>query len=268
MILEEETYKKFGYYPSELTPGADKRIMVACDDCGKIREIRKRSYRALCRFCVMKGERHYDYKGGKIKRVCKECQRIFYIEPCRVKKGGGLFCSRKCYGKWQSKYNKGAQHHSWKGGKIKRKCPVCGRDFEVNVCELKKGWGKYCSRSCTTKATMHNLKPQKTQPEILFENLCKRHNLPFTYRGDLSFWLGKANPDFVHNTRKLVCEVFGDFWHSPLLNRNMRYIHTLEGRTKQLKAEGYKLIVFWETDLKRPDAEAFVLNTLKRKRII
>jgi hypothetical protein len=39
MILEEETYEKFGYYPSDLLPHSGKVILVACADCNKIRAI-------------------------------------------------------------------------------------------------------------------------------------------------------------------------------------------------------------------------------------
>jgi hypothetical protein len=34
MILEEETYKKFGYYPRDLSRRSGKRILAACDKCG------------------------------------------------------------------------------------------------------------------------------------------------------------------------------------------------------------------------------------------
>ena len=58
MILEEETYEKFGYYPSELTPQSGKKIVVQCDDRKEAREIVKYAYRALCKHCSAKGERN------------------------------------------------------------------------------------------------------------------------------------------------------------------------------------------------------------------
>ena len=51
MILEELTFKRFGYYPSELPPKSGKKILVACDQCGKVRINRKGLYRPLCRVC-------------------------------------------------------------------------------------------------------------------------------------------------------------------------------------------------------------------------
>jgi G:T-mismatch repair DNA endonuclease (very short patch repair protein) len=224
VILEAETYKWFGYFPSDLKPQSHKRLLAACDDCGKIREIRKDKYRALCHSCAvtgvnnpMFGKRHLgkdssNWRGGPIGHKCKEGDKLFYVGQSRIKKGGG----------------------------------------------------KYCSLSCAAIAQRRNAKPKKTRPERIFDNICKKYSLPFHFVGDGTLRLGNANPDFIHNSRKLVCEGFGDFWHSPLLNRNIRYTATVDGRRRQLKAEGYKLIVIWETDLKREDAELFVLNEISK----
>lgn len=57
MILEEETFSEFGYLPSELKPKSNKKILAACDDCGKVRLTPKNGYRPLCGSCVQKGEK-------------------------------------------------------------------------------------------------------------------------------------------------------------------------------------------------------------------
>ena len=33
MILENETFEKFGYYPTSLSHGSKKKIMMKCDYC-------------------------------------------------------------------------------------------------------------------------------------------------------------------------------------------------------------------------------------------
>ena len=58
MIDEKATYEKFGYYSRDLKPQSGKKIVVVCDDCGKIRIIKKCDYRGLCISCAVKGERH------------------------------------------------------------------------------------------------------------------------------------------------------------------------------------------------------------------
>lgn len=219
MILEEETYKKFGYYTKELSQHANKHILVRCDCCGETRQISKHGYRSLCRSCAQKG------KHPKL---------------------GGV---------------KGSKSPSWKGGKVKIKCEFCGKTFVEYLSNRKKGH-VFCSVVCARKAK--KMPTHHTKPERIFEDICKKNNLPFKYTGDGDFWIQKINPDFVEcNGKKIAVEVFGDYWHSPLLNYRLREDRTLYYRKKILNKYGWKLIVFWETDLLRKDAEAFVLNTLK-----
>jgi G:T-mismatch repair DNA endonuclease (very short patch repair protein) len=110
-----------------------------------------------------------------------------------------------------------------------------------------------------------------TKPEIIFEQFCEQDTLPFKHTGDGLFWIeGKPaiNPDFIHLTKKIVVEIFS-YWHDPLRRHcKVRYSATYEGRKKILKKRGWKLIVFWQEDLEREDAEAFVLATLKREGVI
>ena len=56
MILEEETYKKFGYWPNELSRCSHRRIIAKCDNCGLIRENAYYAYRKLCFKCTMNSE--------------------------------------------------------------------------------------------------------------------------------------------------------------------------------------------------------------------
>lgn len=50
-IMEQETFEKFGYHPSELKPKSHKKVLVKCKRCGKIREITKSGYHELCTSC-------------------------------------------------------------------------------------------------------------------------------------------------------------------------------------------------------------------------
>lgn len=111
-----------------------------------------------------------------------------------------------------------------------------------------------------------NIPKSYTQPERKFIEICEKHNLPFKYTGNGSFWIENLNPDFVDcNGQKIAVEVFGDYWHSPLLNKKIKHYQTYDGRKKILGKYGWKLIVLWESDLKRHDAEEFVLDTLLKE---
>lgn len=55
------------------------------------------------------------------------------------------FCSRKCCGIYRSCNMRGNNNPNWKGGFIKKVCPLCGKEFIV---ELKNKGKKYCSKKC------------------------------------------------------------------------------------------------------------------------
>jgi len=71
-------------------------------------------------------------QSSKIKRICKQCEKIFYVKLCRIKKGRGKFCSKKCLNEWK------------KTKSIKIKCPYCGKEFITS----KKYRRKFCSQFC------------------------------------------------------------------------------------------------------------------------
>ena len=272
MILEKETYETFGYHSSDLSPQSHKNILAICDNCGKIHIIGKKQYRALCFSCAMEkrsGENSPVWKGGKIKQNCKECGKVFKIFPSQIRHGGN-FCSRLCFAAWLSKNKKGKNGSGWHGGKVKRICEGCGIEFEIFPSQIKKAEGKYCSRSCAWKVIRRNMKYPTcyTKPELIFEQICKKNDLPFKYTGDGSFWIGKnpsINPDFIEcNSKKIAVEIFS-YWHDQLKRHcKVPYSQTYEGKKSILKKYGWQLVVFWQEDLERKDTKQFVLLTLKK----
>jgi len=61
MILEEETFKIFGYYSWNWKSKSNKKIIAKCDGCGKIREVYKYAYRDFCPSCAKRCH-HYSPK--------------------------------------------------------------------------------------------------------------------------------------------------------------------------------------------------------------
>lgn len=266
MILEEETYEKFGYYPSDLTPQSGKRILAACDECGKIREIYKRYYRDFCGSCAQKGEKNHLYGKHHLKETLEKISKA-NKGHISWNKGGTLSEKHK---QKLSDAQKGEKHpffgkHHTKETKKKLS--------NANKGEKHPFFGKHHSESTRKKIGIKR-KAQKfpkhhTKPELIFEQICKKNNLPFKYTGDGSFWIHNINPDFVEcNGKKLAVEIFGDYWHSPLLNYRLKENRTLSYRKKILKKYGWKLIVFWESDLVRKDAEQFVLSEMQKHGIL
>jgi len=62
------------------------------------------------------GENHPRWMGGPVTRICVECGNQFEVPRSYVTAGIGRFCSRTCYGKWQSRERTGHNNPSWKGG--------------------------------------------------------------------------------------------------------------------------------------------------------
>lgn len=207
-----------------------------------------RAYRTLCISCIRKGEKS------------------------------------RHFGKDHSEARSGA----WKGGLISYKCAFCNKEKRIPPSWIRKGAGKYCSISCKGKAQEGKRISEKTRKkmrearkarkgfpqhhtkaELKFEAICKKNNLPFKYTGNGSFWIENINPDFVEcNSKKIAIGVFGDYWHSPLLRSKIPYSQTYKGRKKILRKYGWKLIIFWEKDMLRMDAEQFVVAELKRNKIL
>ena len=206
MIDEEATFEKFGYYSTDWAPKSHKKIIVVCDDCGKVRVMSKYSYHARCKACANKGERHplfgkyhseetrkkmsdahkgaknWNWKGGLAMRICEQCGVEFPVRPFKIKRGEGKFCSPECYGKWRSKHLRGKNNANWQGGKIKQVCQICGKVRYVKPSKIKQGGGKFCSPKCHGKwLSKHNT--GKNNPSYRngasFEPYCIKWNEPF-----------------------------------------------------------------------------------------
>jgi len=90
------------------------------------------------------GKNSYMWKGGLVKRICQTCHKEFSVKPFDIKRSGGKFCSHKCKGIDISINRGGKNSQSWKGGKIKRICQICHKEFLIEPSKL----GKYCSKKC------------------------------------------------------------------------------------------------------------------------
>lgn len=277
MILKEETYRKFGYLPSDLKPKSTKKVVCTCDGCGKIRVLSKQKSHKICRSCASTGrvvsestktKISNSLKKPKVKRICKQCHKEFLVIPSFIGQGKGIFCSMKCYRNYRRK------------DIVTCICQICGKEFQSSISLLEKGWGKYCSQQCHGEWKSQDLDYVKflrvigqrirspTQPELIFKDICEKNDLPFHYTGDGQLWIGKKkklNPDFIEANGKKICiEIFGDYWHSPLLNKKIPESGTLTYRKAHYRRFKWTPVFIWESDLRRKDAEQFVLTILQK----
>lgn len=104
-----------------------------------------------------------------------------------------------------------------------------------------------------------------TKIECIYWAISKRNSINSEYTGDSKIWIGNLNPDFIIRAKRVAIFINGDYWHSPLLNHNVRDTQRADMQAKICRKHKWKPIIIWESDLKRKDAEAFVLNILKKE---
>lgn len=227
-------------------------------------------------------------KKPKIKLICKGCGKEFGVIPSR--KDSAKFHSKECYSNFKTKQFQNLETHpryiaekyAWieeNQGKHFCQCG-CGQPIKIEEWHYRQGIPKYLrnhgqfSKEVKQKIREARIKQKAfpthhTKPELIFEKICEQNNLDFHYVGDGQLWIGKdrvLNPDFIEANGKKICvEIMGDYWHSPLLNHKMRITGNLNYRKRHYKKYKWQPIFVWETDLKRKDAEQFVLNILKKE---
>lgn len=92
-----------------------------------------------------------------------------------------------------------------------------------------------------------NRRPRRrTGPNSLEWKLWKILGPTFTYTGDGSFKIDNLRPDFISKNRKLVIEVYGNYWHrNETLEKTMRRMH-------RFNRCGWRCIIIWEHEINDP----------------
>jgi len=143
----------------------------------------------------------------------------------------------------------------------------CSTETKEKISEANKGKTSWWKKRGFNQNP--HIKTFETKPEIKFEEICDRYELPFRFTGDGSFWVSGMNPDFIHLKEKVAVEIFGNYWHSPLLNQHqLSYKRTYKGRTEAFRKAGWKVIIFWESEMKSGQVDDIVLERLKNEGIL
>lgn len=89
------------------------------------------------------------YPKQYLSKACKTCGTIFQRKTRVTYKQWATtnFCSLACCGEWR--FN-GDRHPRWKGGKVKKICQSCSKEFDVGQSRFAKA--KFCSPACKIKA--------------------------------------------------------------------------------------------------------------------
>lgn len=228
-----------------------KEIYVPCSRCGQLRWVRLlrgQPRNDMCKSCQC------AVRDKKLERICPVCKKSFRVHRYSVEMGQGVCCSFKCAMKYKV-YPSGEKHPMWRGGKIRRICRECGREFEVCSAIIRKGKGIFCSQSChmiyQRKHGQFCQTPNKVEKQL--QELINKNHLPFKYVGNGEVYLGNRNPDFINtNGKKQVIELFGTYWH-PVFDVSQRKEH--------YKQYGFDCLTVWEDELACPEK---VTSKIKR----
>ncbi|MCK4731302.1 MAG: hypothetical protein KAT65_02490 [Methanophagales archaeon] len=188
-------------------------------------------------------------------------------------------------------WNKGVK--MWEGKKHPRLGKHCSECTKIKISKANKeqvAWNKgktdiYTEQTKTQMRESHKklfqdpefakrmfnaLAKRPTKPEKIWQEIAiDKHSLPFKYTGNGGVVIDGRCPDFIHLTKKIVVEVFGHAYHSPLFAFvDVDYKRTYEGTIKHYKKQGYKCVIFWDWDLLREDAEQFIQSVLKKEGVI
>lgn len=92
-------------------------------------------------------------------KSCELCSKKFNTRTSETKRGKGRFCSRKCVSAWREQNFRGSSNSNWKGGKIKKICNYCKKEYYTKP--SRRLSSKYCSKKCVSEWMSANMRKEK-----------------------------------------------------------------------------------------------------------
>lgn len=180
-----------------------KQPNIYCNICNK-KLTRKQLYGkkklTVKKYCSIKCFRKGQKK--RYKKFCIVCNKPFYIIKSSKKK----MCSHSCASKYNIKkmYDNGFEIWN-KNKKMNKKYRNMCRDRQNKLWNDKKYRKKQMRKIVKT--------PNQTEQCVL--KILKKIDNKWKFVGDGKFFIETRCPDFLHENKKLIIEVFGSCWHKP-----------------------------------------------------
>lgn len=269
-------------YDCYLLGHAKKMIDVECCNCHKILSINEKiitnkpNKKIYC-----SNECRSEYRKNnpiiKIKEIgkCEVCSESFYQSDYRIKR----FCSNVCANIFQGR------------NKVILKCKICGVIFKVSPTNArehpennKRFKQRYCSLKCrdadpeknfgiTGNLAQQNQKgPNKL--EIAGKQILKsiQKEIKFTIKEQKPI-ANKFIVDVFIPKFNLIIQWDGDYWHgnidtlktAELTSKQIRRRHLDESQNKYFLKCGYKILRFWESEVKNnpQKVKSDIMNIMK-----
>ena len=159
-----ECNQSFWYYKSRARTYCSKtcklaashklyRIDAACPECRNVFWYYRSWPRIYCsRVCAARATVTTNL--GVTLLPAKECEQCGKLIT-KNRQATDRFCSQKCFGAWQSQYNRAEAHHSYRERAV-CVCAQCGKEFSRQRSWIDNGM-QFCDRHC--KATWQEANP-------------------------------------------------------------------------------------------------------------
>lgn len=202
---------------------------VQCFSCGNVIEKEdwriRRTPRHFCdRTCFAAYQRSAkNTQSRKTVKACAVCGALVERSPSRFKDGKPCYCSSSCANVAQ-KGLRGAAHFNWRGGKERRVCCQCKKEFFHQRTRTRTNRGLFCSKLCMIEAGRAE-KPCANCGTTVTSNLyrMRQWNNVFCNKGCYSEWQSRNQIGKGRKRISVRCEWCGE---------ELETIPCLEGRKK------------------------------------
>lgn len=227
---------------------------ITCIACGETVTKRMPPGRKYCSIDCYRRSPRPQRKNGKIIN-CEQCGESFYVSKCRIE-SGARFCSDDCHNEYQGR------------NKTSHTCQICGKDFRWSPSRTESGNYNitYCSLDCRDSDPERRKMLLKMNAAQQLGNTTKleRAGYEMLDRAGVKYepqrvFAGKFTPDAVIPSARLVVQFDGDYWHDKSGKstepRILKRVNADRSQDAYIRACGWEVIRFWESDLKQDPAK-------------
>lgn len=224
---------------------------INCAQCGVSFVAFQKEIKIGRRFCSRKC--FEDYKRDR--RLCRHCGSWFPAND----RPGQWFCSDEC-----------ASHGHTRGQLAECVCPICGTTTTHYKSELGSRAERLCSSKCAGILSIRKSAMREfTAIELETYAALERIGIPFERQCKVGRW----RVDAYIAGRQTVVEVNGDFYHAnPAIYADRSNLHKIQRNAIErdarcgawLFANGYRLIVLWESEIEQRGAESLLRELLAK----
>lgn len=181
MILEDETFRKFGYCARDLGNGSHKPVITKCDSCGIIKIKERRRAELLCQACARKGHATKEETKQKIRNTLTGIPHTEERNRNNSRSHRGSFFTKKdrrTKRELEKNTVREEKNIQSKGSFEIIECEICGKNFGAARDQIKRGWGRFCSQKCANIGQSGEKSPN-WQGGKSFEPYCEKWNEDF-----------------------------------------------------------------------------------------